>query len=235
MVSAPPFPLSPHTRFPMSLTLAKALPKGAEHLADVAEKIGSAEGVSPYLLLGICYAESNFGAALKPKGPDGSGDFIPRPCTPDRDKRMKEAPLPGVVRKVLPEGIPARKIAGPAEAWVPTTNGWGCGLLQFDYEAHFDFCKSGQWKEPAIIFRAACGLLKQGRKSLQKMIPSLSGAELDRATIASYNAGAGRVAKFLKDGKSLDSCTFHPGYVDKICNKADEFAGHSGSWLFKEG
>jgi hypothetical protein len=218
----------------MSFNLAVPLPKGAEYLADIAFKVGGAEGVSPYLLLGICYAESNFGQALKPKGPDGSGDYIARPCTPDRDKRMKEAPLPGVERKVLPEGIKARKLAGPVEAWVPTTTGWGCGLMQFDYEAHFEFCKSGQWKEPAIIFRAACGLLKQGRKSLQKLVPGLTGAELDRATIASYNAGAGRVSKFLKEKKSLDDCTFHPGYVDKICRKADELAGHSGSWLFKE-
>ena len=29
----------------------------------------------------------------------------------------------------------------------------------------------------------------------------------------------------------LDSITFHPGYVDKICKKADALAGHSGAWL----
>lgn len=210
------------------------LPKGAEHLGDIAKKIGDAEGVSPWLILGICYAESNFGQALKPKGPEGSGDFIARPCSPERDKRMKEFPLPGVVKKTLAEGIPARKLAGPVEAWVPTHTGWGCGLMQFDYEAHFEFCKSGQWKEPAIIMRHACGLLKANRKTLKKMLPSLEGAALDRATIASYNAGCGRVSKFLKEGKSLDACTFHPGYVDKICNKADELAGASGAWLFKD-
>lgn len=209
------------------------LPKGSEHLMDISKKIGHAEGVSPWLLLGICYAESNFGQALKPKGPDGSGDFIPRPCTPDRDKRMAQYPLPGVERKTV-DGIRARGIAGPVEAWVPTHTGWGCGLMQFDYEAHFDFCKSGQWKDPAVIIRHACGLLKNNRKSLKKMVPLLEGAALDRATIASYNAGAGRVAKFLKEGKSLDACTFHPGYVDKICKKADELAGASGSWVFSE-
>jgi len=200
---------------------------------DIAKKIGLAEGVSPWLLLGICYAESNFGQALKPKGPEGSGDFIPRPCTPDRDKRMAQYPLPGVERKTV-DGIKARGITGLVDAWVPTHTGWGCGLMQFDYEAHFDFCKSGQWKDPSIIIRHACGLLKNNRKSLKKMVPMLEGAALDRATIASYNAGAGRVAKFLKEGKSLDACTFHPGYVDKICKKADELAGASGSWTFTE-
>lgn len=215
----------------MPLHLAVPLPKGAEYLADVAEKAAADNKMSPYLLLGICFAESNFGAALKPPGPAGSGDYIARPCTPDRDAKMKTNPLPGVERKTLPDGIKARKIAGPCEAWVPTHTGWGCGLLQFDYEAHFDFCKSGAWKEPAKIFDQACKLLLSGRKTLMAKCPGLSGAALDQAMIASYNAGAGRVAKAVLAKQPLDSVTFHPGYVDKICKKADQLAGHSGSWM----
>jgi len=215
----------------MSLHLASPLPKGSEYLADVVEKVCAGTGVSPYLMLGFLYAESNFGQALKPKGPEGSGDFIPRACTPDRDKRMKEFPLPAVARKNLPDGIPARKLAGPIDAWVPTTNGWGCGLFQIDYEAHFEFCKSGAWKDPAKCCAYAIGILKSARSSLNKLSPSLTGVDLDRAVIAAYNAGAGRVAKFLKEGKGLDAATFHPGYVDKICHKADDLAGHSGAWM----
>ena len=215
----------------MSLHLASPLPKGAEYLAAVAADAAAANKVSPYLLLGICYAESNFGAALKPPGPGGSGDFIPRPCNPDRDKRMIEFPLPGVIRQRLLAGIPARKIPGPVEAWVPTVTGWGCGLLQFDYEAHFEFCKSGAWQKPDRIFDQACKLLLSGRKILQAKCPGLAGADLDRAMIASYNAGAGRVAKAVLAKQPLDAVTFHPGYVDKICSKADALAGHSGSWL----
>jgi hypothetical protein len=215
----------------VSLHLASPLPKGAEYLADVAATAAKANAMSPYLLLGICYAESNFGAALKPPGPAGSGDYIPRPCNPDRDKRMAQFPLPGVARKVLPGGIPARKIAGPCEAWVPTTTGWGCGLLQFDYEAHFEFCKSGAWQKPDRIFDQACKLLMQGRMVLLGKCKGLAGPDLDRAMIASYNAGAGRVAKAVLAKQPLDSVTFHPGYVDKICSKADALAGHSGAWL----
>lgn len=215
----------------MALHLASPLPKGAEYLADIAEAAAAANKMSPYLLLGICYAESNFGSALKPPGPGGSGDYIPRPCTPDRDAKMKAAPLPGVERKTLPDGIKARKLAGPVEAWVPTHTGWGCGLLQFDYEAHYEFCKSGAWKEPARIFDQACKLLLSGRKTLMAKCPGLSGAELDQAMIASYNAGAGRVAKAVLAKQPLDSVTFHPGYVKKICDKADALAGHSGAWM----
>lgn len=215
----------------MSLFLAAPLPKGAEYLADVARLSAASFKVSPYLLLGLCYAESNFGLALRPPGPAGSGDYIPRPCTPERDARMKASPLPGVERRRLADGIKARKIAGPCEAWAPTHTGWGCGLLQFDYEAHYEFCRSGAWKDPARIFDQAAKLLLQGRKALHQKCPGLSGAALDEAMIASYNAGAGRVARAVTAGKALDTVTFHPGYVDKICKKADELAGHSGAWL----
>jgi hypothetical protein len=215
----------------MGLSLLQPLPAGTEYLVEVAATAATANKMSPYLLLGICYAESNFGLALTPPGPRGSGDFIPRPCSPERDRRMIDAPLPGVIRQRLGNGIPARKIAGPCEAWVPTVTGWGCGLLQFDYKAHFDFCKSGAWKEPSRIFDQACKLLLSGRKVLQSKCPALTGPALDEAMIASYNAGAGRVAKAVLANQPLDSVTFHPGYVKKICSKADALAGHSGAWL----
>jgi hypothetical protein len=214
----------------MALRLSTPLPKGCEYLADVADKAAKAEGVSPYLLLGVCFAESNYGLALKPKGPEGSGDFIARPTSPDRDKRMAEAPLPGVERKVLPEGIKARKLAGPVDAWVPTHTGWGCGLMQFDYEAHYAFCKSGAWKKPEAIMQVAAKLLKQNAASLKKLSPKLSGHDLALAAIAAYNAGAGRVSKMLAAGKTLDDATFHPGYATKITKKAEELAGAVGIW-----
>lgn len=216
----------------MALSLVLPLPKDCEYLADVAEKAGEEHKVSPYLLLGICFAESNYGAALKPPGPAGSGDFIARPANPDRNARMAAAPLPGVVRKVLPDGIKSRKLVGPTDAWVPTTTGWGCGLLQFDYEAHYEFCKSGAWKEPPAIFAQACKLLLSNKKTLSAKLPKLDAYELCRASIAAYNAGAGRVSKFMADGKGYDAATFHPGYVKKITDRAEAHAGASGVWLF---
>jgi len=218
----------------MAMHLASPLPKGAEDLADICEAVGPKYGISPYLLLGVCFAESNFGMALKPPGPAGSGDFIARPCTPERDKKMKDFPLPGVERKVLADGIKSRKIAGPCEAWVPTHTGWGCGLMQFDYEAHYEFCKSGAWKEPAAIIEQAAKLLSGNRKQLMKKMPSLKGTALEHAMVASYNAGVGRVTKFLTEGKKLDEATFHPGYHTKICNKADALAGKAGAFACDE-
>jgi len=212
------------------LVLARALPKGAEYLADVVADVGAPEKVSPYLLLGFAFAESNYGLALKPAGPEGSGDFIARPCTPDRDARMKTNPLPGVVRKTV-DGIKARKIVGPVDAWVPTHTGWGCGIMQFDYEAHFEFCKGGAWKDPAKIMRQAALLIKGNMAFLKKSHPALAERALWEAVVAAYNAGAGRVSKFIKEGKSVDSATFHPGYVAKILSKAEELAGAKGAYV----
>lgn len=205
------------------------LPPEVRELAAMAHDIAPALGLSPWLMLGIAYAESNFGKALKPPNPSGSGDFIPRPSNPVRDAFLEKHPLPGVVKKTLPGGIPSRKIAGPVAAWCPTTHGWGVGVFQIDYEAHRDFIEKGTWKDVRACMKYAAELLVSGRKYLSKAC-AIVGDELDDAMIASYNAGAGRIAKFVREDKPLDGATFHPGYVAKIKKKADELAGQTGAW-----
>ena len=214
----------------MSLNLAQPLPKGCEYLADIAAEVAPKFNLSPYLLLGICYAESNFGLALKPSGPAGSGDFIARQATPERDALMAKTKLPGVERKEVP-AIKARGIDHPVTAWVPTTTGWGLGLFQLDWESHFEFVKTGDWKDAKKAMEYACKLLAGNRKYLAGKHPELSKVDLERAMIASYNAGAGRINKFLNDKKDIDKATFHPGYIAKICNKADSLAGASGAFM----
>lgn len=198
----------------------------ARHALDLAPRFG----FSPWLMLGIAYAESNFGRALKPPNPTGSGDFIPRPCNPVRDELMRRNPLPGAICRTLPDGIPARKIKGPIQAWVPTGHGWGVGLFQIDWESHHQFISRRTWRDPRSCMEYALeGVLDPARKHLATAC-GLRGDELLDATIAAYNAGAGRVAKFIRESKPLDGATFHPGYVAKIKRKADELAAASGAW-----
>jgi hypothetical protein len=214
----------------LALALKKPLPKGTEYLIPVIEALAEKHKVSPYLLLGILNAESRYGLALKPALPSGSGDYIPRQATAERDAKMARSPLPGVEKKQVP-GIKARGIDHPVMAWVPTTTGWGCGLFQLDYESHFDFCKSGDWADAQKAGEYAIAkILKPNRIFLAKK-HGLTGHKLDHAMIASYNAGAGRVSKFITDGKDIDGCTFHPGYIAKICNEADALAGASGAFM----
>lgn len=212
------------------MNIAKPLPAGTEYLIPLAEELAPKHGISPYLMLGVTYAESNYGLALKPKGPEGSGDFIARPSNPTRDALMAKTPLPGVEKKMVPS-IKSRNINEPVMAWVPTTTGWGLGLYQLDWESHFEFVRTGAWKDPHKAMEYALKLLAGNKKLIAAKHPELQPYELVRAMVASYNAGAGRVNKFLADKKDIDTCTFHPGYIDKICKKADELAGASGAFM----
>lgn len=214
----------------MPFNITKPLPSGTEYLVPLAEELAPKHGISPYLMLGVTFAESNYGLALKPKGPEGTGDFIARPSNPTRDALMVKTPLPSVERKMVPS-IKSRNILEPVMAWVPTTTGWGMGLYQLDWESHFEFVRTGAWKDPRKAMEYALKLLASNKKFLAGKHPELAPHELVRAMVASYNAGAGRVSKFIKDKKDIDTCTFHTGYIDKICKKADELAGASGAYL----
>lgn len=209
-------------------TIAR-LPPHVRELAELAHDKAPKRGFSPWLVLGIAFAESNFGRALTPAGPGGSGDFIPRPSNATRDALMRSTPLPGVVLKTLPRGIPARKLKGPTAAWCPTSHGWGVGVFQIDWESHAAFIKRGTWRDVGECMAYALEVLDNARTYLQKAC-GLSGDELLEASIAAYNAGAGRVARFIREEKPLDGATFHPGYVEKIKRKADELAGVAGAW-----
>lgn len=212
------------------MNIAKPLPAGTEYLVPLAEELAPKHGISPYLMLGVTYAESNYGLALKPKGPEGTGDFIARPSNPTRDALMAKTPLPNVEKKMVPS-IKSRNINEPVMAWVPTTTGWGLGLYQLDWESHFDFVRTGAWKDPRKAMEYALKLLENNKKFLANKHPQLAPHDLVRAMVASYNAGAGRVSKFITDKKDINTCTFHEGYIDKICKKADELAGASGAYL----
>lgn len=201
------------------------LPKQVQELARLADELAPKAGFSPWLVLGIAFAESNFGLALR----NGSGDFIPRPANPIRDARMKATPLPGAILRTLADGIPARGIKGPIAAWTPTSHGWAVGVFQIDFEAHHEFIARGTWSDLRSCLVYALDVLSKARAYLAKAC-GLRGDELVEATIAAYNAGAGRVAKFIREERPIEGATFRPDYVSKIKRKADELASASGAW-----
>lgn len=212
----------------MGTTWTNQLPERARDLAAWADELAPTFGLAPALVLGVAFAESDFGRALKPATSSGTGDFIPRPANPSRDLLMKRAALPGVVKRTLANGIPARKLKGPVAAWCPTTNGWGVGVFQIDWEAHHHWISRGLWKDPRECMAYACQVLRDARGHLRTAC-GLRGDELDRAMVAAYNAGAGRVAKFIREDRDLDGATFRPGYVAKILAMAEKLAG-PGAW-----
>lgn len=209
----------------MAYKFTDALPIHAVDLIPLVTELGPPAGISPYLLMGIAYAESNYGRALK----DGSGDFIPRQSNPTRDGAMKKNPLPAVVLRRLDNGIPARGIKTPVQAWCPTVVGWAVGPFQLDWESHRPFIERGAWKDLRATVGYVVNLLVANRKHLAREC-GVVGDALDEAMIASYNAGAGRVAKFVKAKKPVDDATFHTGYIKKIQAEADRVAGVAGAW-----
>jgi hypothetical protein len=206
------------------------MPSGTEYIADLAFELGPKYGVSPFVILGITYAESNFGRALKPQGPGGTGDFIPRSpgrCVARNAKGSCTKTLKNLVDEL---GFPvAVNASGDLK---PTERGWGHGLYQIDLMSHYPFIATGQWSDPRAAMEYALKLYSGNRDQIRKAVPSIGPLDLIRATIASYNAGAGAVIKALKAGVPADKLdkgasranggtrvTYSEGYVAKILDK----------------
>lgn len=206
------------------------MPKGTEYIADLAFELGPKYDVSPYVILGITYSESNFGRALKPQGPGGTGDFIPR--SPNRCAARNNAGKCSKTLKQLVDeiGFPVKTNADGD--LVPTERGWGHGLYQIDLMSHAPFIATGDWADARKAMEYALKLYTGNRAQIQKAFPKLGPIDLVRATIASYNAGAGNVILALRAGVPADKLdtgalrskggtrvTFHEGYVSKVLNK----------------
>lgn len=200
------------------------MPSGTEYLADLAFELAPKYDVSPYTILGIAYAESDFGRALKPKGAGGTGDFIPR--SPSRCVKVDNA---GKCVKTLQQmvgevGFPVT--TNSKGQLVPTSRGWGHGIFQIDLMFHYPFIATGQWSDARAAMEYALKLYSSNRAQIKKAVPSIGRIDLVRATLAAYNAGAGAVIKALKAGvpaSQLDQgstrVTYSAGYVGKILDK----------------
>jgi peptidoglycan hydrolase-like protein with peptidoglycan-binding domain len=99
----------------------------AEKFREAIEAAAKKHKIFSALLVGIGSRESAWGAALKPKGPSGTGDFYARPAP----GKFRTGSLP-------PEG------------------GFGRGLMQIDFDAH-EFARTGEWWEPTANIAALRG------------------------------------------------------------------------------
>jgi len=111
--------------FAKSAAFAAALPWQVARYAPEILNAAKRFDVDPWVLAIIMYRESLGGEALTPKGPTGTGDFIPR--------------KPGNLYY---------KHADPSTGLPPDGKGWGRGLMQIDYGVHIDWFKSGaSWQD----------------------------------------------------------------------------------------
>lgn len=203
------------------------MPKGTEYIADLAFELGPKYDVSPLVVLGITYAESNFGRGLKPVGSGGTGDFIARGATRCVERNAKGVCTKTLAQLVAQIGFPVTEAGGKLK---PTTRGWGHGLYQIDLQSHWPFISTGKWADPREAMEYMLKLYTGNRAAIRRAFPNIGPLDLLRATIASYNAGAGAVISALRKGvpanmldKGAGMVTYGEGYVEKIMDKAKGF------------
>jgi hypothetical protein len=153
-------------------------------------------GMPPAIIVALGSRESRWGLALKPKGPSGTSDFVPRPYThPHR-----------------PEPLPA------------DGRGFRRGLMQIDYDAH-EFARSGDWASPDDNIRYACEVLREAKAQLRRRTV-LRGQALLRGALAACNCSINNVLHALRQGYELDFYTSGRDYSRNVLDRAGFFQVH---------
>lgn len=180
--------------------------------------------ISPILLAAIASRESNIGKSLT----GDTGDLVPR-------SNRYPATLP-VTTLATGKVMPADGL------------GWGRGIMQIDYAAHYGWVREVDWRNPLVNIGYGASVLddclrylaatpKEGRKvhisaaaakwrgataaefTLKDPRP-LRGTQLVRSAIASYNTGAGNVLKSVAMGLDPDVTTAHKNYSADVLRRA---------------
>jgi peptidoglycan hydrolase-like protein with peptidoglycan-binding domain len=157
------------------------------------DAVAAQSGLSAALIGGIGSRESGWGLSLKPAGPGGTGDSAARRAP----TQFRTGPLP------------------------PDNLGYGRGLMQIDYDSQ-ELARTGNWQDPAQNIPAGCKILTGFRDLLQHRT-SLTGADLIRAAVASYNSGPGRVLTAIQSKQDVDFFTAGRDYSKDVLNRAGWF------------
>ncbi len=155
------------------------------------------------LLAGSGSGESGWGLRLKPPGPEGTGDFLPRRFP----TRFRKGSLP------------------------PDGGGFGRGLMQIDYDAH-PFARSNGWRDPMANVHYGASVLAEALAWLDGRT-QLPPDRLLRAAVAAYNCGAGNVLRAIGEGLDVDYFTAGRDYSKNVFDRAGWFDQHDRAELRK--
>jgi hypothetical protein len=159
------------------------------------------------IIAGIISRESAWGWKLKPPGPKGTGDKVERP-----------------LNRIVGNGERADYVLppdDPPDDRLDRQLGFGRGLGQLDYDWD-NVAAFGEWWKPEINIDHCCSIL---RNYLDYHIGKdlLSGNDLIRGMVASYNCGPRMVLKALKANLDIDAYTTGHNYSAGVLIRAEVF------------
>jgi hypothetical protein len=101
----------------------------------------------------------------------------------------------------------------------------GHGLCQIDDRSFSTFCSSPDWRDPVKNIEMGAWILYRKRAFLaaRTLRFGLTNGHLERAAIAAYNAGEGRVLRALERGLDADSVTAHGDYAAEVLRYAEMY------------
>lgn len=101
----------------------------------------------------------------------------------------------------------------------------GHGLCQIDDRSFPEFCAGPEWKDAAKNIAMGARVLGRKRAFLASRTLGfrLTNDDLEKASIAAYNAGEGRVLKAIEQRRDPDTCTAHGDYAAAVLAYADVY------------
>ena len=140
--------------------------------------------------------------------------------------RHRPEVMAGIVMRETQGGLsPLLDRPGPEGRGDRDTEGryHGHGLCQIDDRSFPEFCAGPDWKDAAKNIEKGAWVVGRKRAFLaaRTLGLKLTDDDLERAAIAAYNAGEGRVLKAVEQGRDPDSCTAHGDYAAAVLRYAE--------------
>jgi len=147
--------------------------------------------------------------------------------------RHRPEVMAGIVMRETQGGLsPLLDRPGPEGRGDRDTEGryHGHGLCQIDDRSFPEFCAGPDWKDAAKNIEMGARVVGRKRAFLaaRTLGFKLTDDDLERAAIAAYNAGEGRVLKAVEQGRDPDSCTAHGDYAAAVLRYAELYLNLKG-------